>query len=298
MPRHWIRRSLATGLALIAAFLAFQAFRGARAEARVFSPDRGLIHVPPVLEGVPLQEVAFGAAPPNSRIAAEIRAWYVPSRSGAAVVLAHGSNADRSELATEARLLADDGFGVLAFDWPGHGESTGKVTYGPLEKSALRAAVSFVASQPYVDASRIGALGFSVGGALVAVTAEEEPLLRAIAIISCFADSDEQTRNQFGRWRAIMEWPAVWVDRWYMPEGPLRPVDALRHLTGKELLVVSATEDNVVPSWMSAKVYAAAGGRKEWLLVPHSGHGGFDALAPGPYRDSILRFFRRTLKPA
>jgi alpha-beta hydrolase superfamily lysophospholipase len=277
---------------LVVAFLVLQSLRAMRAEAALFSPPRSPVHVPVVLEGVPLRQAAF----PSS--GATIRAWYVPSRSGAAVVLAHGSTADRTQLATEARLLADDGFGVLAFDWPGHGESSGKVTYGSVERSALRAAVSFVASQPDVNPRQIGALGFSIGAALVAVTATEEPLLRAIAIVSCFADSDEQTRGQFGRWRPVMEWPAVWVDHWFMPEGPVRPVDAVRRLTGKDLLVVAATDDNIVPSRMSAEVYAAADSRKDWLLVPHLGHGGFDALAPGPYRDGLLHFFRRTLAAA
>jgi pimeloyl-ACP methyl ester carboxylesterase len=273
----------------VVAVLALQTLRAMRSEAALFSPTRNPVHVPPVLEDVPIHQAAFQSSE------ATIRAWYVPSRSGAAVVLAHGSSADRGQLATELRLLADDGFGVLAFDWPGHGESSGSVTYGPVERSALRAAVSFVASHPDVDAHRIGALGFSIGAALVAVTAVEEPLLRSIAIVSCFADSDEQTRGQFGRWRAVMGGPAVWVDHWFMPDGPLRPVDAVRRLAGKDLLVVAATDDGVVPSRMSAEVYAAADGRKEWVLVPHLGHGGFDALAAGPYRDALLEFFRRTL---
>ncbi len=291
--RHRLLRSLLAAAALLVALLAVQAFRGARTEAALFSPPRMPVHVPPVLEGVPLRDVAF--VPDGGD---EVRGWYVAPRNGAVVILGHGSGAERSQLATEARLLVDSGFGVLAFDCPGHGESSGKVTYGPLERGALRAAVSLVGYQPGVDVHRIGALGFSVGAALLAVTAPVEPGLRSIALVSCFADSDDQTRGQFGRWRFIMQWPAVWADHWLMPEGPLRPVDAVRRLAGRDVLVVAATEDRVVPSWMSAQVYEAAAGRKAWLLVPHSGHGGFDALAPGPYRDALLRFFQQMLAPA
>ena len=32
-----------------------------------------------------------------------------------------------------------DGFGVLVFDWPGHGESGGSVHYGAPERDALYA---------------------------------------------------------------------------------------------------------------------------------------------------------------
>jgi alpha-beta hydrolase superfamily lysophospholipase len=291
--------------ALASTFVALEAFRGARAEAALFSPPRAPIHLPHELDGVPVRDVAFGDG-------SAIRGWYIPSQNGAAVVLAHGSGADRSQLSTEARLLADAGFGVLAFDWPGHGESAGKVTYGPPERAALRAAVAFASSQPGVDARRIGALGFSVGAALVAVTAPEEPRLHAIALVACFADSDEQTRDQFlpgqterrlrglfgvafGAARAVQQWAAVRVDHAYMADAPLRPVDSVRGLADRDVLVIAASEDPVVPSWMSQDVYDGAAGRKEWLLLDHQGHGGLDALESGPYREALLRFFRQAL---
>jgi pimeloyl-ACP methyl ester carboxylesterase len=287
-----VKQLLLAGLVLVMAVLLVQGCRGARTEAALFSPPRLPIRVPVALQGVPLLEIAFGGED-----GAGIRGWYLASRSGAAVVLAHGSGADRSQLATEARLLYDRGFGVLAFDWPGHGESAGKVTYGPGERAALRAAVSFLASQPGVDARRIGALGFSIGAALLAVTAPEEPRLRSIALVSCFADSDEEAVSQFEKWRPVMGPAALLVDRWYMPEAPMRPVDAVRKLTATDVLVVAFSRDPVVPSWMSEKVFEAISGPKEWVLVPHDRHGSIDALAPGPYGEAIRRFFERTLGP-
>jgi alpha-beta hydrolase superfamily lysophospholipase len=228
----------------------------------------------------------------------EVRGWYIPSRNGATVILAHGSNSNRGQLATEARMLSDAGFGILAFDWPGHGESSGRVTYGPEEKDAFNAAVSFAGSRPEADPGRIGALGFSVGAALVALAAAGDTRIHAVVLVSPFADSDEETRYEFARWGPLMQWPALWVDRAFMPGGPLRPVDSVRALAGRALLIVAASDDPVVPSWMSKKVYMAARARKEFLVVPHAGHSGLDALAPGIYGDSIMRFFRDALDSA
>jgi len=290
--RRTLRRlaPVALLLGIPAAFIVLHCVRAARDEASLFRPPRDPIVVPPALAGVELRDATFEAA---GSIA--IRGWYTPSKNRAAVLLAHGSGANRAQLATEMRALHDNGFGVLAFDLPGHGESGGIVEYGAGERAALRAAMSFLEAQPEVDPRRLGAFGFSIGASLVAMDAPEDPRMRAIVLLSPFADSDEQTRNQFGRWRPIVGWPAVWVDHWFMPEAPLRPVDAVRGLQGRDLLIIVSSNDGIVPAWMSERVYDAATARKELLVVPHEGHGGFDALAPGVYGERLVAFFRRTL---
>ncbi|MGH7269518.1 MAG: alpha/beta hydrolase, partial [Polyangiaceae bacterium] len=221
---------------------------------------------------------------------------YTPSRHGAAVVLAHGAVADRAQLAGELRILQRAGFGVLAFDWPGRGESGGRVTYGPSERDALRAAVSYVAARPDVDPSRIGALGFSIGAALVACEAERDDRLRALVLVAPFADSDEQTKLEFARWGPLTAWPAVWVDHALMPDGPLRPVDAVRDLAGRSLLIVEGTEDHVVPPWMSDEVYVAArAAKKERLVVPGASHMTYEAYLDGAFGRRVAQFFEDSL---
>ena len=55
-----------------------------------------------------------------------LAAWYVPPRNGTAVVLIHGSDGQpRARRRPRARLLARHGYGVLAIDLPGNGESDG-----------------------------------------------------------------------------------------------------------------------------------------------------------------------------
>ncbi|HXN31045.1 MAG TPA: alpha/beta fold hydrolase, partial [Polyangiaceae bacterium] len=183
------------------------------------------------------------------------------------------------------------------FDWPGHGESDGRVTYGSSEASAIRAAAQFVAAQPDVDRARIGALGVSAGAALLTMAAAEEGAIRALVLVSPFADSDAQTRAEFARWGPITQWPALWVDRTMMPEGPLRVLDAARSLGGRSLLVIAGDRDPIVPRQMSEEVYDAANARKALLILPSTGHANFDALAPGPYGDRIVGWFQKELAP-
>ena len=91
--------------------------------------------------------------------------WYLPSRNGAAVVLRHGAGSTTADVMQHARVLNDDGYGVLATDARGHGKSDGLGMdlgwYGELD---TRAAVDFLAGRRDVEARRIGVVGLSMGG--------------------------------------------------------------------------------------------------------------------------------------
>lgn len=91
--------------------------------------------------------------------------WYVRSRNGAAVVLAHGAGSTRSGVLDQAVVLARHGYGVLLFDARGHGRSDGRaMDFGWYGNEDIVAAVSFLAVRPDVDGERIGVVGLSMGG--------------------------------------------------------------------------------------------------------------------------------------
>ncbi len=289
----WLRRAAAGTASLLGAFAVLQAAHAALAEATVFRPRRGPVARPPNLARLPLlRDVAFVSG------GATMRGWFVPSRNGAAIVLVHGSGGDRGHVAAEAQVLANAGFGALLFDWPGHGESGGRVTYGSSEREAIRAAVRFAAAQPDVDPARIGALGVSAGAALLATEAAADPNVRTLVLVAPFGDSEAQTRAEYARSGRIATWAALWVDRALMPEGPLRALDAVRALGGRSLLVIAGDRDPVVPLRLSEELFETANARKEMLILPSTGHANFDAGESGSYRDGILRWFEAELAPS
>jgi pimeloyl-ACP methyl ester carboxylesterase len=284
-----VRRRHAILLAAIAAtaVITWKAVRAAQLELAAFHPKRGPV-ARPADAPADLVDVRFGAG---------VAAFWVPSKTGAAVMLAHASSADRSQLAYELRLLAAHGYGVLAFDWPGHGESDGTVTLGRAEKDAVRAAVDWLVSQPSVQSARIGGLGFSMGAALLLATAQDEPRLRALVLEGAFTDAIEQTAYECRGWGPITRWPGLWVVRRNVEGGNLRPIDGAEKLKGRtKVLAIAGTDDGTVPPSMSEEIARVTGG--DVWLVPRCKHGGYQEAAPVEYDARVLAFFDRALASA
>lgn len=266
------------------------ALRSYRQQSAVFFPERrpvGVSKAAAKLDGV--LDASFGAD------GATLRGWYVPSKNRAAVIFVHGSGGDRASLLYEARLLANRGYGVLAYDLPGHGESGGEIRWAEPERASLRAALTWLAARPEVDGLRIGALGFSLGGYVVAQVAATDERVRAVVLSGTPADPVEQVRFQHRRFSWLTQAPALWVLFRGGMDLKLRAVDYVDKLAPRPLLVIHGSEDATVPSVMAEQLFARAQQPKELLLLQGAGHGHFDPFPE--YGLRLTTFFDRALAP-
>ena len=295
MRRVWIW-VFAGGAALLAcAAVVRSAWRAARDEDATFHPERRTVSRPESLEHLDgLENATFYACNGLS-----MEGWWVPSKNGAAVALAHGSNADRSDLLIEARALAAAGYGVLVYDQPGHGESQGTVTLGACEIETLSAAVGFMIGHAGIDPNRLGAIGLSAGGAVVAMTSEKEPRLRAIALVATYTDYEEQIRYEYRATNPITLRAALSPSRRTFSQ-PLRPVEALGRSQARAVLVIGGADDPLIPAAMPVALDAAAAKARvpvhELWIVPNGRHLGYDETTSGAYTKRLVEFFDRTLK--
>ncbi len=136
---------------------------------------------------------------------ATLAAWYLPSKNGAAVVLAHGAGSTRGATIAHAEVLADAGYGVLMLDARGHGGSTGAaMDLGWWGDDDLRCAVDALVTQPDVDAQRIGVVGLSMGAEQALGAAAADPRVRAVvaegATQRTAADKDGWLPRGVGGW--------------------------------------------------------------------------------------------------
>jgi hypothetical protein len=122
-----------------------------------------------------------------------IAGWYVPSRNGAALVVVHGSGGSRKGTVRHVELLARQGYGVLAIDLPGHGESGGHANLlGANAQPAVTAAVDWLSRRPDVDPRWIGGLGLSLGAEVLLEAAARDVRLHAVVADGAERASDDR----------------------------------------------------------------------------------------------------------
>jgi uncharacterized protein len=221
-----------------------------------------------------------------------LRGWFVPSSNGAAVLLVHGTDADRTQLAREAGLLARHGYGALLFDWPGHGESDGAVTWDENERTALSAALDYVSRAPGIDPERIGLLAFSMGGMIAIQVAARDHRVAALVVEGAFADAADQIRHQFRHWSILSQWPALWTARFRgLKPDEQRPQDVIADIAPRPVFVIAGTADEIVLPAQTRALFDAAHEPKYWWLISGATHGRYADAAGPAYDDKIIGFY-------
>jgi pimeloyl-ACP methyl ester carboxylesterase len=225
----------------------------------------------------------------------KVRGWFVAGPKMGTVILLHGSGGTREALLAEFAILSEAGFGVLAFDWPGHGESDGQANWGISERLALRGALEWLERRSDVDMQRVGAFGFSMGALPLLQEAVVERRLSAIAVAGAFSDVSEHLRWEYRKWGPIGPWGAV-LAAWLRgtPVNVDSPRDIIGKLSPRPILVVVGEADRVVPPEMTISLYAVASMPKQLLLLSNVGHGEY-SRASSAYSSGLAKFFEQSL---
>lgn len=123
-----------------------------------------------------------------------LSAVYLPTTKDTTVVLLHDLGKNKEEFSSFRKALAKAGFGYVALDLRGHGQSATKANYKSFEKEGpdnpfnkmmqdALAAVSFLKSKG-ISEEKIILLGTGLGANVAAKTAGAAPNLQGIALIS------------------------------------------------------------------------------------------------------------------
>ncbi|HEU5034389.1 MAG TPA: alpha/beta fold hydrolase [Mycobacteriales bacterium] len=198
----------------------------------------------------------------------------------AAVVVAHGFTGSLARPALQAICSAlSRHAGVVAFDFRGHGRSSGLSTLGDREVLDLQAAVAAARDLGYRD---VVTCGWSMGGSIVlrhaALVGGVEAVVSVSAVSRWFYRDTAPMRRvhwaietRLGRLfaRRIMR-TRISPHGW--PEVPEAPVEVVERISPIPLLLVHGDKDHYFPIEHPQALFAAAAEPKELWLVEGFGH--------------------------
>lgn len=198
-----------------------------------------------------------------------LRAFWRPPEEGRALVLYfHGNGGSLWNRRDRARMLAQNGRGVLMVSYRGYSGSTGSPTEQGLHLDA-RAAYAF--AREHVPARMILGYGESLGtGVVTRLAAENE--LGAIVLDAPFTSTADVAQRIY---------PFIPVS-WLMHDQ-FRSIDLIDRIE-EPILIMHGRHDQVVPYDFGRALYDAATSEKHFISFGNSGHvslfedGGIEAV--------------------
>jgi fermentation-respiration switch protein FrsA (DUF1100 family) len=226
----------------------------------------------------------------------DLRAWYVPSRNGAAVIAFPG----RAQPVPHARMLVRHGYGVLLLDRRGEGESDGDYNaFGWDGDADVAAALGFLRGRADVDPERIGGLGLSVGGELLLEAAARASGLRAVVSEGAGVRSLAEHLHTPGLGSVQR-----WISNWVVQNGavavlsntspPEDLTDLVPRIAPRPVLLIQA--EHGAGGEELNPVYRDAAGPSARLWRAQGGHTDALATQPAEYERRVVGFFDRALR--
>jgi len=185
------------------------------------------------------------------------------------------------------------------FDFRGHGESEGKYSsLGYYERRDLIAAIEYLKQR---GETKIGAIGFSMGGTVALMVAAEIPELAAVVAESPYVSfTDVVTSFAKIQWKAPKH-PfipiAVWTAGLRLGFSP-REVNLskfVNKISPKPLFIICSNKDEEVPPYHAHKIFEHAKEPKEIWEIPKAKHLEAYSVAGEEYERRVINFFDNAL---
>lgn len=246
--------------------------------------------------GAPAKEVSFSTSDGVS-----LAGWWLDNPDSRSVVICcHGHRGNKADLLGIGPGLWREGHNVLLFDFRGSGDSgDGRQSLAHYEQADLAAALDWVArSHP---GARITVMAFSMGASTAILTAAQDPRIEALVLDSPFATMSGMIAANYRRYRLpgrLLLPVADLVNRIFCGYAfeQVRPIDAMRSLSPRPVLLLHGTEDRIIPYEHAQQLADAAGpGEVELITFEGADHcGGYFVDRPG-YIARVARFLETVL---
>ena len=286
LPRWGARLAVVVGI-IATAFLIIQPLGGA-----MYIVHKQPVHVQDSKLPIPHENVTF-----DSTDGLRLAGWYVPSKNGAAVIVLHGSGGDRSGgPRSRILMLARHGFGVLAYDARGSGDSEGRPeNIGWTWHRDIEGAVSYLRSR---GITKIGGLGLSSGAEAMVDTAGRDPRIKAVVAEGTQGRTVPDTLdlpNGFTKAELLAYFPLMYTATQALTRAPQPPSlkNQVAKIAPRPLFLISSGTSYERDA--NRVFYRAAGEPKTLWEMPNASHTGGLAAYPRAYERRVVAFFNRAL---
>lgn len=281
------------GLVFLGAVLMGRAWQAAG--ELVYPPRRPPASCPPDY-GLTAEAISF-----ETRDGLILRGWFIPApgRAKGTLVFSHGYAGDCSPDLVYVPFLNRAAYNVCLFDFRGHGTSEGDFTsIVHYERGDLIDAIDFLRRK---GISRVGLVGFSMGGAIALATTPLCPEVVAVASDSTFSELTAIIRNAAVQ-RGFPRLGAVLVSRLVVLLASLRvranlfsadPIRTIAKISPRPVLIMHGEADTAIPVGEAYRLFRAACEPKELWVVPGAEHRQIETIQPEEYRCRLVQFFDR-----
>ncbi len=198
-----MKKVLGIGFPLI--FLAVYLFIGwVVADQSLIAKQKDLT-ISPAEFDIPFNDVTFN---PSGEPGVNLRGWWMENQSSRATIIwVHGLDSTRDSNMDLIRDIYESGYSVLAFDLRGHGESDRvPMGAGVYEHRDMLGAIVLAKTRAPEDP--IILFGVSLGGALVIIAGDEDPMIKGVISDSAFASIPELLEEEVAARTSIPAWGA------------------------------------------------------------------------------------------
>ena len=198
--------------------------------------------------------------------------------TGPVLLYLHGARWNVTASAPRIRRMQQLGFSVLAIDYRGFGKSTHELPSEQTVYEDARAAWDWLAAR-YAGRPRY-VFGHSLGGAIAIDLAAQVQDERGVIVEGTFTSIPDVASS--------MKWG-------WLPLGPLitQRFESVKKVAQVHapLLVVHGSDDALIPSALGERLYEAAQGRKQFVLVDGGTHYSTMAIGAEQYRRALEQLF-------
>jgi uncharacterized protein len=240
----------------------------------------------------------------------QLSGWWIPAASNQSkktVITAHGYMNERAMEGIEglqlAKVLSENGYNVLMFDFRNAGKSKGRTTgIGYFERHDLYSAIEYAIQEKSQE--KIALLGWSMGAAAALIAGCEHPAVSVIIADSPFSELGPFLKENLSYWTKLPKrlfTPIIYHSmRILLKIDPteVSPLNHVKNTKGKSFFIIHSKSDEAIPFAESEKIVQSisSDNHKELWLTKDCQHINSYLFHKKEYARRVLRFLDKYLE--